>query len=544
MVSVIIQVYSRANLLVSRFGNLVTMEWWDGLWLNEGFVTWMASYAADLFFPEWKVWHTFTMDVQSTLELDGLRSSHPVDVPIRDADDIDQIFDAISYGKGAAVLRMISKYIGEEVFIEGVRNYIKKHAFRNTRTSDLWDALSDASGQPLDKVADTWTRSVGFPVLTVTENRDKMTIHVRQNRFLETGDVKDEDDQTIYPVRLCLRTKHGVDNELLLTAREQDYKITSDDFEFFKLNAGHNGIFRTAYTAERLVMLSQAAVRGLLPVEDRGGLVSDTRALASAGHQRTTDLLTLLKSFENETEFLVWRQVLSAIESIQKTWGYQPSNIQLALVSFCRKLVTAKAHDLDWEVEEGGNDGHTIHQFKAMMLESAGLAGEEEIISAARDIFERSLNGGLAAIHPAIRGAVYNIVLENGGSREYEIILERYKSASTSDAKIVALKALGHAKDLGLAQKTLSLCIDGAVKPQDIYLVLEGFRHSDGIVMRFEWMCNNWEELHNMLGKGQNLLGLVVTACCSDLATREQLKQVESFFEKRDLKVCYPKLIG
>jgi len=288
-------------------------------------------------------------------------------------------------------------------------------------------------------------------VLTVTENRDNMTIHVRQNRFLETGDVKDEDDQTIYPVRLCLRTKHGVDNELLLTEREQDYKIAPNDFEFFKLNAGHSGIFRTAYSAERLVNLSQAAEKGLLPVEDRAGLVSDARALASAGHQGTADLLTLLTSFENETEFLVWQQVLSAIESIQKTWGYQRPDIKLALVSFCRKLVTAKAHDLGWEFEGGENDGHTIHQFKAMMLESAGLSGEDKVISAARHLFERSLNGDLAAIHPAIRGAVNNIVLENGGSKEYEIILKRYESASTSDAKIVALRALGHAKDPDLA---------------------------------------------------------------------------------------------
>ena len=271
------------------------MEWWDGPWLNEGFATWMASYAANVFFPDWKVWETFvTDDFQSSLGLDALRSSHPVEVPVEAVDDIDQIFDDISYSKGAAVLRMISKYIGAETFIRGVQNYIQKHAFGNARTTDLWEGLSETSGQPVENVAGIWIRSIGYPVLTVTENRDNMTIHIRQNRFLATADDKFEDDQIIYPVRLGLRTSNGVDHDLFLSEREQDYKIASADWEFFKLNADHTGIYRTSYTTERLGKLAQIAKRGLLSVEDRTGMVSDSKALACAGHQRTTDRLTFL----------------------------------------------------------------------------------------------------------------------------------------------------------------------------------------------------------------------------------------------------------
>ncbi len=135
------------------FGNLVTMDFWDGLWLNEGFATWMSWYSCNEFFPEWKIWERFVSDdLQSALSLDSLRSSHPIEVPVKRADEINQIFDAISYSKGSCVLRMMSRYLGEDVFMEGVRRYIKKHAYGNTQTGDLWAALADASGKDVERI--------------------------------------------------------------------------------------------------------------------------------------------------------------------------------------------------------------------------------------------------------------------------------------------------------------------------------------------------------------------------------------------------------
>jgi len=178
------------------FGNLVTMDWWEGLWLNEGFATWMSWYSAERFYPDWKVWEGYVTDnLQSALGLDSLRSSHPIEVPVKRADEINQIFDAISYSKGSCVIRMISKYLGEETFMKGIQNYLKKHAYGNTRTEDLWAALTDASGKDVTRVADIWTKHVGHPVVSVTEDASNNTIHVKQNRFLRTADVKpDEDD--------------------------------------------------------------------------------------------------------------------------------------------------------------------------------------------------------------------------------------------------------------------------------------------------------------------------------------------------------------
>lgn len=326
------------------FGNLVTMDWWDGLWLNEGFATWASWYSCNVFFPEWKVWESYVTDtLQGALSLDSLRSSHPIEVPVKRADEINQIFDAISYSKGSCVLRMISTYIGEDAFLEGVRRYLKKHAYGNTQTGDLWASLADASGKPIDEVMNVWTKNVGYPVVTVTEKDD--SIHLKQNRFLRTGDVKPEEDEVLYPVLLGIRTKEGIDEEPILSSREADLKVSSKDF--FKLNANHTSLFRTSYSPERLAKLGEAASEGLLTVEDRAGMIADAGALAISGYQKTSGVLSLLKSFSKETEFVVWNEIIARLSFMRSAWIFEDPAIRDSLKAFQRDLVSPMAHKLD-----------------------------------------------------------------------------------------------------------------------------------------------------------------------------------------------------
>lgn len=397
------------------FGNLVTMDFWDGLWLNEGFATWMSWYSCNVFYPDWKVWEGYVTDnLASALSLDSLRSSHPIEVPVKRADEINQIFDAISYSKGSCVLRMISKQLGEDVFMEGVRQYLKKHAYGNTQTGDLWHALSEASGKDVEKVMDIWTKKVGFPVVTVTENEEKKSIHVKQNRFLRTADVKPEEDETLYPVYLGLRTKEGVDTDIALTTREADFQLK--DLDMFKLNADHTNIYRTSYTPERLAKLGVAAKEGFLTVEDRAGMISDAGSLAAAGYQKTSGLLSLLESFKSEPNFVVWQELISRISALRGAWMFEEKEVQDALKKFQLYLVKDKAEELGWAFSE--NDGHIEQQFKAMMFGAAGVVDDEVIVKAAFEMFGKFKNGDRKAIHPNIRGSVYAIVLSNGGKEE------------------------------------------------------------------------------------------------------------------------------
>ena len=520
------------------FGNLVTMDFWDGLWLNEGFATWMSWHACDHFFPEWKIWESYVAnDLQSALSLDSLRSSHPIEVPVKSSNEINQIFDAISYSKGSCVLRMIATYLSVQTFMEGIRRYLKKHAFGNTKTGDLWAALGDASGKPVGKIMDVWTKNVGYPVVTVTENASSKSIHVKQNRFLRTADVKPEEDKTLYPVFLGLRSKDGINDTLTLSEREQSFNAPEGDF--FKLNANHSGLYRTSYTPDRLKKLGQAAQDGLLSVEDRAGMIADAGALAASGYQKTSGVLTLFQSFKGEPEFVVWSELLSRIATVRSSWIFEEGQTDSALKLFQLNLVQEEAHSKGWSFSP--NDGHIDEQFKALLFGSAGLAGDPKIIEAAQNMFHAFAGGDRQAIHPNIRGSVYAIVLQNGGEEEYNIILNEYRTARIADERNTALRSLGRAKDKALIKRTLALPLSDEVKGQDVYLPLAGLRsNKEAIEAAWEWMTTNWDTILQKCPPGLSMLGHVVQMCTSGFTQDRHVKLVQDWFEGKSIQVRSP----
>ncbi|KAK3383789.1 aminopeptidase 2 [Lasiosphaeria ovina] len=509
------------------FGNLVTMDWWDGLWLNEGFATWASWYSCNVFFPDWKVWEGYVTDsLQRALSLDSLRSSHPIEVPVKKADEINQIFDAISYSKGSCVLRMIATYLGEDVFLEGVRHYLKKHAYGNTQTGDLWASLSEVSGKDVEGVMKVWTKNIGFPVVAVTE-KDDGTIHLKQNRFLRTGDTKPEEDTVLYPVFLGLRTKDGVDETLALDKREGEFQVPSTDF--FKLNANHTGLYRTSYTPERLEKLGSAAKQGMLSVEDRAGMIADAGALATSGYQKTSGVLNLLKGFDSETEFVVWSEIISRVATIQGAWMFEDKWVRDGLEKFQLELVSAKAHEKGWEFSE--SDGHIEQQFKAMLFGNAGICGDKIIIQAAKEMFAKYMAGDKSAIHPNIRGSVFSMALKYGGKEEYDAVVNFYRTSTNSDERNTALRCLGRSKDPELIKQTLSLLSGNEVKDQDIYMPTAGLRsHAEGVEALFAWMEEHWDELVVRLPPALSMLGSMVTIFTSSFTKKEQLEKVEKFF--------------
>ena len=294
------------------FGNLVTMDWWNELWLNESFATWVGYLATDHLHPEWDEWAQFTFEAtQAAFNIDSLRSSHAVAVPVKAAQDVEQIFDAISYYKGSSLIRMLSSYLGVEAFLGGVAKYLKAHAYGNATTNDLWSALSEASGKDVQTFMDPWIEKIGFPVLTVAEEPGQ--ISVRQSRFLVTGDVKPEDDETLWWVPLGLKSgprASEVDTSAL--AKKED-TLRNIDESFYKLNWNATGFFRTNYPPDRLTKLG--AARDKLSAPGRIRLVADAAALATAGEGTTAGLLLLCAEFKQETNFL-WVQRISVSKQL------------------------------------------------------------------------------------------------------------------------------------------------------------------------------------------------------------------------------------
>jgi aminopeptidase 2 len=223
----------------------------------------------------------------------------------------------------------------------------------------------------VDKIMSIWTKKVGYPLVTITES--DTGIHLQQNRFLSTWDVKPEEDETIYPIFIGLRTEDGVQDGILFDTRSMDIALKSLDF--YKINTNYVGLFRTLYPSERLSKLGKAAKSGQLSVEDRIGLIADSGALTACGNMRTSVLLQLITDLSSETDFVVWSQILHRLSAIKSAWFHEPDN-QTAALKWCMKqLVSPRAHVMGWTFEEG--ESSLLSEHKAEMFEVSGVNGDE-----------------------------------------------------------------------------------------------------------------------------------------------------------------------
>lgn len=337
----------------------------DELWLNEGFATWVGWYAVDHIHPDWEVWAQFVNEgMESAFKLDGLRASHPIHVPVRDALDVNQIFDNISYLKGCSSIRMLANHLGVETFLKGVSNYLKANAYNNAKTSDLWAHLTEASGKKVDQLMGPWITKIGHPVITVSEQPGQLSIN--QARFLSSGDVKPEDDTTTWWVPLGLEGKTGEAGISSVELNTKTETITGVDDDFYKLNSGATGFFRVNYPESRLAKLGSQLDR--LKTEDKMAIIGSTADLAFAGNGSTANLLTFLRSFSNETHPLVWSQVLDAIAGVKSVFS-EDETIKNGLNKFTATLLEGRIKTLGFDVVEG--ESYLTTQSRTQVLSSA-----------------------------------------------------------------------------------------------------------------------------------------------------------------------------
>lgn len=513
------------------FGNYCTLDFWDSLWLNESFATYMSWKCCNHFHPEWKVWENFVGEsFQYALSLDSLRSSHAIEVPVKRADEINQIFDAISYEKGSSVLRMLANWLGEDDFIKGVSLYLKRHAYSNARTEALWKALSEVSGKDVQGTMKVWTEKVGYPLLTVKETSSG--VNVEQHRFLRTGDVKAEDDTTIYPVFVGLSTDNGIDESIVLDKRSMELPVKTTD-DFFKINANSNGVYRVNYQPERWAKLGKSASK--LSVEDRIGLVADAGALATPGYSKTTNVLSLVSTWKDESSYFVWDAITSQMGSMRSAWLFESKDVNNAIKGVLRNLVSGKLQELGWELHDG--ESFLEQRLKTLLFGTATYNGDAKAVAAAKKMFAAYIAGDKDAINPNLRGSVYGTIAANGGEKEFEQLLAIYKHPQSEDEKNLVLRMLGRFQDRAILKKVLTLLLDGTVRSQDIYLPLAGMRNSTiGITTEYEWMKENWDTLYKILPPGLSMLGSVVQICTSGFTKDSQYKEVESFFKDKDTK--------
>ena len=449
-------------------------------------------------------------------------------VPVRNALEVDQIFDHISYLKGSSVIRMLASQLGVETFLKGVSDYLKAHSYGNAKTNDLWSALSKASGQDVTTFMDPWIRKIGFPVVTVAEEPGQ--ISVKQSRFLTSGEVKPEEDQTVWWVPLGLKTgPQATDAQReALTSKEDTYRDI--DTSFYKVNADQTGFYRTNLPPQRLVQLSGELDK--LSVQDKIGLVGDAGALAIAGEGTTAAVLSFLEGFAPEQNYLVWSEVISTLGKIRSTLS-SDEEVAKGLRQYTLKLVTAATDKIGWEF--GPSDDYLTGQLRALLLQTAGLVGHEFTVSEAQKRFKAFMDGDKKAIHPSLRGAVFKISIKYGGQDAYQAIQNEYLTTTSVDGKEIALQSMGQVQTADLAKDYLAFGFS-KVAAQDVHSV-GGSLANNSKVKDHVWFYikENWPMIREeKLSGNMVVLERFLRTCLQKYASFEMEQDIENFFKDKD----------
>ncbi|CAH1790124.1 unnamed protein product, partial [Owenia fusiformis] len=383
------------------FGNLVTMEWWTHLWLNEGFASWIEYLCVDFCFPEYDIWTQFnSQDLNKALELDAMKSSHPIEVPVGHPAEVDEIFDAISYSKGASVIRMLHDYVGDKDFRKGMNLYLNKFKHQNAFTEDLWAALEQSSGKPINKIMSGFTNQMGFPVLKVSQVQQgsNRVLTITQEKFCADGGSGDASSST-WMVPISVSTSSNPDivahralmDQTTITLTLENVK----EGEWVKLNAGNVGFYRVQYSSEMLDALLPAIKEQSIPPRDRLGLQSDLFALARAGVASTVDVLKVVEAFQNETNYTVWSDLSSNLASLKVILQY--TDYYDEYKRFARNLFSKVMQILGWDKKEG--EGHLDGLLRSVVIGQLGSCGCEETKKEAKKRLSAHIDG--SSILPA-----------------------------------------------------------------------------------------------------------------------------------------------
>ena len=517
------------------FGDLVTMAWWNDLWLNESFASWMGDKAVDHLFPEWRMWTQFIAeDTSRALLLDGLQSSHPIEQEVGNPAEIRELFDAISYSKGASILRMLEHYVGSEDFQRGLNRYMIDNQYANARTVDLWDALEAASSLPVRAMMDSWVNQTGYPVLDVESSRgqDETVVTARQRRFLyEHVSTGESGDPTLWRVPLSVSSEAGGDPVTsLMQEREGSVLLrgSSDPQDgWIKVNPGQTGFYRVSYTREGWDRLVDPIETLALPAADRLGIQSDAFGLSRAGMLPVTQLLTIAQAYRNETDASVWEDLVSNLGGLDSLLAEESS--RPGFQGLAAEIIKPAGERSGWDARAG--EGHLDSLLRSTLLGALGHYGDEDTLDEADARFERYLESP-DNVHPDIRTVVLRLAAKRGGRPTYSTMWEKYNGAALEEEKIRVLQALTQFEDPELLRETLERSLTDEVRVHDAVSVASGVGSSpEGRGLAWEFLKERWDEYDRRYGEGGFALMRLVNVTAG-FSSRERLRDVEAFFEE------------
>ncbi len=511
------------------FGDLVTMSWWNGLWLNEAFATFMEMLAVDAWKPEWKRWDSFGISRAAAFSVDGLHSTRPIEYPVQAPKDADAMFDVLTYEKGASVLRMLEQHIGPTVFRDGVRDYLHTHAYGNADTNDLWVSLGKIAKQPVPELMNGWIFQPGFPLVTVTVSpSSELTITQQRFSYLsdeQSGRSQDQRWQIPLQMRVAAGGKTST-SRMLLTEKDTTVPLPHD-WESVLINEGGHGFYRVSYAPD---LLDRLLNRGIdrLAVTERFNLVDDAWATSIAGHMPLTDYLDLTARFTSERDKNVWAVLLDSFSFLNRiiTVENRPS-----LEAFVRDRIGPAVADLGWVPRSG--ESELTKQLRGELIGAQGKLGNDPAIQRRAAELYRAYRNNATAVDPNVVPSLVAILAHMGDATRYDEFKEQFHTAATPQEERRYLFSLAAFQPKALLERTLARTISGEIRTQDApFLVSAILGNVYGRELAWAFVKTNWEKMDQMFPKQglRRMCGGIVS-----LATPELERDVRDFFTTREI---------
>ncbi|KAJ3683358.1 hypothetical protein LUZ60_013585 [Juncus effusus] len=515
------------------FGNLVTMEWWTHLWLNEGFATWVSYLVVDVIFPEWNTWTQFLHETSNGMRLDALSESHPIEVEIKHANEVDSIFDSISYEKGANVIRMLHSFLGPDRFQKALAAYIKKYSYKNAKTEDLWAVLEQETGEPVKDLMSSWTKQQGYPVIFA--NLKSTELQINQEQFLSDGSPGT--GTWIVPVTLTCSSNETKKKFILKSKSDKfDVKdvIENEHNETFwiKLNADQTGFYRVKYDDQLSDGLRYAIKANKLPLTDKFGIINDAFALSMACKESLSSLITLLKAYADESDFTVLSQIINASLSVARVVRDARPELSDNIKLFLTNLLHSPAERLGWDAKEG--ESHLDTMLRNSLIRALINFGHKATINEGIKRFNIFLNDpNSTVLPPDTREAAYLAVMRTVTASDksgYESLLKIFRETTESQEKVRVLGILPNCPDKSVVLDSLNFLFTDEVRKQDAVLGLGV--STEGRETAWQWLKDNWEYISKTWGSSSLISGFI-HSIISRFNSYEKAEEIEEFFASR-----------